>query len=140
MSKHSGHGTTANLGMIIAVFVTASFTLYCSPAMADECTDTGLQATMLGMLDSSCVRYKLTETGQSRFDTLIVRSIPLGGERCAPMGKMSMVQKLATPTLEVLAASGDEQAFNAELCELIAKYMMDLAIIAKKPPIFERRK
>jgi hypothetical protein len=39
-----------------------------------------------------------------------------------------------------LAASGDEQAFNAELCELIAKYMTDLAVVAKKPPIFERRK
>jgi hypothetical protein len=135
VSKRTGNVTIANVVQTAVALVIIS-----SSAVADECTDTGRQATMLGMLDSNCAKYQLTSVGRSRFDALIVRSIPLGGERCATMGKMSMVQKLATPKLEGLAASGDEQAFNAELCELIAKYMTDLAVVAKKPPIFERRK
>jgi hypothetical protein len=140
MSKRTDKVTIANLVQAAPMLVMVILSPYGSSAVADECTDTGRQATMLGMLDSSCAKFRLTQAGQSRFDSLIIRSIPLGGERCATMGKMSMVQKLATPKLEVLAASGDEQAFNAELCELIAQYMTELAVFAKKPPIFERRK
>jgi hypothetical protein len=109
----------------ITKLVLVGLALFNSSASADECTDTGRQATMLGMLDSSCRKYRLTPVGRSRFNALVAKSIPLGGERCATLGKMSMVQKLATPRLEDLATADDEKAFTAELCDLIAKYMTE---------------
>ena len=109
------------------------------PALADECEDVGRQASMLGMLNSQCPKYRLNEAGERAFASLIAKSIPLGGAKCADKGKISMIATVNTPELEALVAKNDLPAFNEALCDAIAKRLSDLAKIAKKPSVFERR-
>ena len=91
----------------------------------DDCEDAGKLGVMLGQIDNQCAKYELTAAGRHVMVKMAEKVLPLGGEQCAEKGKVAMLQQMSelNPHLDTIAASANQKALNAALCNAIANYL-----------------
>jgi hypothetical protein len=112
-------------------------------AIADDCMSAGRMSVMLVQIDQHCHRYQLSADGQKvKVATLLNASklAPGGkGDACVVKARPGVLDEFATRTMARLVLEGDDEQFQAMLCEEIVTYLGQLASFAKRPKLYERK-
>ncbi|MBU2583030.1 MAG: hypothetical protein KJ622_15065 [Alphaproteobacteria bacterium] len=121
-------------------FVAAAF-VWSPVANAVECTHAARIGAMLQHVSLRCPGLELTEVGLKVQSNLAERIASSGDPQCAAGGPMAMLQDLSKfdPSLNDIAAIGNDMILDAALCQTIGDYFDGLAGNSDTPEFVRKR-